>query len=78
MFGYDAAGSRGGDPAEIYFPDEAPKDISFHDVSGRRIASWNSLSGPTVQLSIGRLAMGAYWVWVSDGTNIKAKQLIIH
>jgi hypothetical protein len=31
----------------------------------------------TAQADIPR-AMGAYWVWVSDGTNIKAKQLIIH
>jgi len=62
----------------LRFQDDLPKHVMLHDLSGRTIRAWSSVSGPIKHLPLGALAKGAYWVRVSDGLNNKTKKLIIH
>lgn len=64
------------DELNVALPD-SPADITIYDLSGRRVSSWGSLSGPLVRLSIGQLSPGVYSVRASDGTHTKVKELII-
>lgn len=62
----------------LRFRDEAPKDISVLDVSGRPVASQTNITATAHYLPLQQLAKGAYWVRVTDGRNMKSKKLIIH
>ncbi|MBK8499977.1 MAG: T9SS type A sorting domain-containing protein [Flavobacteriales bacterium] len=62
----------------VRLPDDVPKEIVTQDLSGRHIQAWSSVRGPLQHLPIEGFAQGVYWVRVSDGTNSKAKKLIIH
>ncbi len=61
----------------VRLPDSTPKDIVLYDLTGRRVHSWSSMSGPIRLRLIGNLAKGAYCVQVSDATTTKVKRLII-
>ncbi len=61
----------------VLLPDDAPTDIAIHDLSGRLVLAWGSVSGPLLRLPVGELARSAYYVRVSDGLNTKVKKLII-
>lgn len=65
---------------ELYLrlTDDKPKDVMIHDLSGRQIRTWSSVTGPIQHLPMERLANGAYWVRVSDGHNSKVRKVIIH
>ncbi|MEO8587814.1 MAG: T9SS type A sorting domain-containing protein [Flavobacteriales bacterium] len=62
----------------VRLPDDKPKSIVIYDLAGRQINVWSSVIGPVQHLPITEIAKGAYWVRVSDGSNSKTKQLIIH
>lgn len=68
-------------PAQNYLylrlPEGPPKEITLFDFSGRRVASWRSVSDVTVRLSIGQLAPSCYSVVVSDGKHLQVKRLIV-
>lgn len=65
------------DQMNVVLPDDRPKNITIHDLSGRQVRYWSSGSGPLLRLPIGQLARDVYSVRVSDGAHSRVKQLII-
>lgn len=57
---------------------DEPKDISIHDLAGRQVTFWGSVTSPAPQLPVGHLAKGAYWIRVSNGVCTKTKKLLVH
>ncbi|MBZ0206779.1 MAG: T9SS type A sorting domain-containing protein [Flavobacteriales bacterium] len=66
------------DALYLRFQDDAPKDITVLDVTGRQVAYQSNITAANHFLSIGRLAKGAYWVRVADSNRWKVKKLIVH
>jgi len=65
------------DMLNLLLPDDGSSDIAIFDLSGRRVLSWDGVSGPLVNLSIEKLSAGAYSVRVIDGAHSKVKELVI-
>ena len=61
----------------LRLPDDAPRDILLHDLTGRYVHEWKGLSGPMLRLPLGELATGVYCVRVSTGTTHKTKKLLV-
>lgn len=66
------------DVFRLNFHNDAPKEVSILDVSGRLVASYSGVTGTTIQLPQTRLPQGAYWVRVSDGRHRRTKKLIMY
>lgn len=62
----------------LQFSDESIKDVTLLDVSGRRVAQYPNVVGPSLQVRTDHFAMGVYWVHVATEMNSKIKKLIIH
>lgn len=62
----------------LRLPTGSTKEVTLHDVAGKVVMRQPNVSSSFHQLPIGQLAMGAYWVRVSDGANSKVRKLIIH
>lgn len=62
----------------LRLPGGESKEVTLHDVSGKLVARQVNVASTFHQWPLGQLAMGAYWVRVSDGTNSKVRKLIIH
>jgi hypothetical protein len=62
----------------LHLPDDAPKDITILDLSGRQVQVLSKATGPTLSFPVAHLAKGVYHVRVTDGLNTKTKKLIIH
>ena len=62
----------------LHFTDDRPKSINVFDVAGRQVITQAKVTATTHNLVTGTLAMGSYWVQVSNGEHRKVKKLIIH
>ncbi|MBL0128238.1 MAG: T9SS type A sorting domain-containing protein [Flavobacteriales bacterium] len=62
----------------VRLQDDLPKDITIFDLSGRQVGYWGSVTGTLQHLSVKELAMGAYWIQVSDGVHSKIRKLLVH
>ncbi|HPF90234.1 MAG TPA: T9SS type A sorting domain-containing protein [Flavobacteriales bacterium] len=58
--------------------DEVPKEIALFDLAGRRITQVVNVTDLIHYFSVEHLAMGTYWVRVSNGTDQKVKKLMVH
>ena len=61
----------------LQFTDDLSKRLHVFDVAGRQVITQANVTATTHHLVIGNLAMGSYWVQVSDGEHRKTKKLII-
>ncbi|WKZ64861.1 MAG: T9SS type A sorting domain-containing protein [Flavobacteriales bacterium] len=61
----------------LSFADDTNKDVALLDVSGRIVARHQNIVTLMLQIPIGPLAKGAYWVHVTSGDNMKVKKMII-
>lgn len=68
----------GHDVIYLRFSDDLPKSISLLDIAGRQVMTRSGINAPTFNLYTAHLAMGPYWVLVSDGERRKVKKLIIN
>jgi hypothetical protein len=68
----------GHDVIYLRFSDDLPKSISLLDIAGRQVMTRSGINTPTFNLYTAHLAMGPYWVLVSDGERRKVKKLIIN
>lgn len=53
------------------------KKVMLLDVAGRTVFVEDNVSSPAYNIPIDNLALGAYWVRVTDGSNTKVKRLIV-
>ncbi len=61
----------------LRFEDDAPKEVTILDLSGRLMAQKASVTATSLQFPELRLAQGAYWVRVKDGVHHGTRKLII-
>jgi len=61
----------------LRFMDDTPKRVSVFDMAGRQVVLQANITETSHYLETGNLAMGSYWVQVSDGSHRKVKKLII-
>lgn len=54
------------------------RTIELFDITGRLARRENNVTERLYHCSIAGLAMGPYWVRVTDGTKYKVKKLIVH
>jgi len=61
----------------LNLPEGNPKDVVLFDLTGRQVLRRTSVVDRVYYVPAEHLAMGTYWVRVSDGTDQKVKKLII-
>lgn len=61
----------------VQLPDDQPRRIVLHDLTGRQIRSWESAKGPVLRIPVEQLARGPYALRVSGGSTSKTKKFII-
>ncbi len=62
----------------LRLPEGDPKMIFLYDLAGRKVLQQLNVTSPLHYLPVYKLALGSYWVQVSDGVNTRVKKLIIH
>ncbi len=59
-------------------PDVTPKEVALFDLTGRSVLRKTNVIDRVQYIPVEHLAMGTYWIRVSNGTNQKVKKLIVH
>ncbi|MGV3637860.1 MAG: T9SS type A sorting domain-containing protein [Flavobacteriales bacterium] len=62
----------------LEFSDGSSRTVELFDITGRLARRENNVTERLYHCSIAGLAMGPYWVRVTDGTKYKVKKLIVH
>jgi hypothetical protein len=66
-----------GDLLNLVLTDNAPKDITIYDLTGKRVYYRSNVAVSSLDITTGGFGRGAYCIRVSDATSSKMKTLIL-